>query len=129
MGIKDCINNKLEQLEINNIQLDLTNEEVVVLAGRIYGYLNNKSEKEDLKLSYLSNIKSHHKNNLLRYLDNAFNLYGYKIGENQIKFRQSYGYVIENLKNVSLQMDELKHFFMIGALSTNNEIKLTKIGE
>jgi hypothetical protein len=28
-----------------------------------------------------------------------------------------------------LQMDELKHFFMIGALSTNNEIKLTKIGE
>lgn len=129
MGIKDCINNKLEQLEINNIQLDLTNEEVVVLAGRIYGYLNNKSEKEDKKLSYLSNIKSHHKNNLLRYLDNAFNLYGYKIGENQIKFRQSYGYVIENLKNVSLQMDELKHFFMIGALSTNNEIKLTKIGE
>ena len=125
MSIKSDLKTKLINLE-NGVKLDLSNEETIVLAGRVLGYLNSKSKQENKSLDYIANIKNFNVSNLTRILNLTFLKYASAIGENQIKLRASISHLLENLKDVKLNKLAIETLFLIGVLADKDEIKLIK---
>ncbi len=125
MGIKENINNKLSDLENGN-KLDLSNEEIIVLSGRVLSYLNSKSKEQDKTLNYIANIKNFSVSNLTKILNLTFLKYASAIGGNQIKLKTSISYLLDKLKDVKMNKLEIETLFLIGALAGKDEIKLTK---
>lgn len=129
MGIKENINYKLEKLELENKQLELLDEEIIVLSGRILSYLNSKSKEKDKTLNYIGNIKNFSVENLNKILTMSLLKYASAIGNNQIKLKTSTSYILDKLRNIKMNKLEIETLFLIGALAEKNEIKLTKTGE
>lgn len=125
MNIKTDLNIKLSQIEKGETQLSLTDEELIVLTGRLVSYLNNKSKKSEKSLTYL-NLGSYGTLQLKRILENYLLKYGHEISANQSKFKMAISYALSNLGNSKLKKTELKTLFLVGALANAKEIELTQ---
>jgi len=127
-----AINEKLRVLdnienELDEIKLDLSDDELWTIIGRVVGYLQSFNLSENKKtMDYLNMIQTFNNKNVIKLLETSFFKYSYKINHNQAKFKLIYDLITSKLVSKDIKIDSLSKTMFISGIMNGQIIKLNK---